>query len=401
MGHEAGGTSTPTFLRPVSSLMIGFPPARADQVTLANWRTAPYNRWAFHHVRELVPTAAIPRGAGSAWELSAGPMDLPVGDLAATNTDGIVILHQGRMVFEQYANGMTPSSPHILMSVSKSLIGLLAGIMVERGMLDPNRDVTDVVPELKATAYRGATIRHLLDMRVGVAFDENYLATSGLIIAYRKSTGWNPLVLGEAASDLRSFFGNLTQADGPHGGRFHYVSPNTDLLGWVMERSAGRRFADLMSELLWQPMGAEYDALITVDRLGAPRCAGGLCLTTRDLARVGQLIAQGGRRAGVAVIPQSWIEDIFSAGDPQAWLAGPFVPLFPGQPIHYRSKCYVVRGERPLFFGFGIHGQHLFVDRSAGLVIAKFSSQAAPLDVGRIAETLALVERIRKCLPGS
>jgi CubicO group peptidase (beta-lactamase class C family) len=132
-----------------------------------------------------------------------------------------------------------------------------------------------VVPELIGTAYEGASIQHLLDMRTGVAFDEDYMATSGPIVEYRKSTNGSPLGPGESPSDLRAFYQSLRTLDGHHGGRFHYISPNTDLLGWVIERATGCRFADLMSDCIWKPMGAEASAYITVDRLGAPRCAGG------------------------------------------------------------------------------------------------------------------------------
>jgi CubicO group peptidase (beta-lactamase class C family) len=125
-----------------------------------------------------------------------------------------------------------------------------------------------LVPEVGGTAYQGATMRRLLDIRAGVAFDEDYLATSGPIITYRKATNWVPLDPGEVPSDLRSFFRTMTERDGPHGGRFHYVSPNTDLLGWVIERVTGRRYPDLISALIWRPMGAARSAYITVDRLG-------------------------------------------------------------------------------------------------------------------------------------
>ena len=381
--------------------MASFPPAPEGQVTLANWRTPPFNRWAFHHVREIVPSAEIRHDRQAVWELPRESAGLELDDLGATDTDGLVILHRGRTVFEHYAHGMTATTPHILMSVSKSLLGLLAGILTARGQLDLEQPVTAVLPELESTAYRGATLRQLLDMRAGIAFNEDYLATIGPIVAYRKATGWNPLGPGESPSDLRSFFHELTQPDGPHGERFHYVSPNTDLLGWVIERATGRRYADLMSELLWQPMGAEHSSYITVDRLGAPRCAGGICVTTRDLARVGQLIVQGGRRGAAQVIPREWIDDVLHEGDPRAWDAGPFAPFFPGLPIHYRSKWYVVRGDRPLLFGFGIHGQNLFVDCAGEIVIAKFSSQAAPLDAARIARTTELVGRIRDLLRGA
>ena len=166
-------------------------------------------------------------------------------------------------------------------------------------------------------------------MRAGVAFDEDYLATSGPIVAYRKATNWVPLDPGEVPSDLRSFFRTMTERDGPHGGRFHYVSPNTDLLGWVIERATGRRYPDLISELIWRPMGAGRSAYITVDRLGAPRAAGGICATLRDLALVGQLIANGGTRGDKQVLPRAWLDDIAANGDPEAWSAGNFAEYLP------------------------------------------------------------------------
>jgi len=356
------------------------------KATLANWRTAPHNRRAFHHVRELVPSADIPNDRRRVRELAAQPVGLDLDRfLEQTGTDGMAIVHRGRLVFERYANGMTPQAPHILMSVSKSMLGLLAGMLD----LDAERRVTDFVPELQKSAYRGATVRHLLDMRAGVAFDEDYVATSGPIVEYRKATGWNPPGPGEQPSDLHAFLISLEEMDAPHGGRMHYVSPNSDLLGWVIERATGRRYAELMSELVWQAAGAEYSAYITVDRLGAPRCAGGMCVTLRDLARVGQWVIE--TKAG-------FLEDIRRNGDPQAWAAGDMAAYFPGLPMRYRSQWYLQEGEAPLYLGYGIHGQFLFVDPRNALVIAKLSSQAAPMDTARIGLAMRAVSEIRKSL---
>jgi CubicO group peptidase (beta-lactamase class C family) len=255
-----------------------------------------------------------------------------------------------------------------------------------------------VVPEVGNTAYAGATIGNLLDMRAGIQFDEDYLATSGLIIDYRKAHSWNPLEPGDEPSDLRSFYQRFTKRDGPHGGRFHYVSPNTDLLGWVIERAAGKRYADLVSELLWIPMGAKRSAYITVDRLGAPRCAGGVCATVEDLARVGQLIVQGGKRDAASIIPQVWIDEVVSQGSPEAWNDGDFARYFPRLSMHYRHKWYVIHGAAPWLFALGINGQNLFIDIRNQIVIAKVSSQALPLDDQRILLTIAAVEAIRRSL---
>jgi CubicO group peptidase (beta-lactamase class C family) len=361
------------------------------QVTLANWRNSPFNRWAFHHVRELIPSADIPNDPASVRALarvqadfSALRIDPDSGEalsleefLRGTDTDGMAVLHRGRLVFEHYGNGMTDETPHILMSVSKSMLGLL---IHELG-IDTGRRVVDILPELKATAYRDATVRHLLDMRAGIVWDENYLATSGPIVEYRKSTGWNP---SDGSSDLHSFYGSLTRAVA-HDGPIHYVSPNSDLLGWVVERVTGRRFADLLSERLWKKIGAERCAYITVDRLGAPRCAGGMCMTLPDLARVGLWLIE--HRA-------AFLEGL-QQGDPKAWSAGDLAQYFPGLPMRYKSQWYVLDG---LSFGWGIHGQHLFVDPVNQLVIAKLSSQALPIDVARMGLTLRAVSQLRKFL---
>jgi hypothetical protein len=250
--------------------MSGFPSVESDQVTLANWRTAPYLKWAFQHVREIVPSADIANSPSGVWPLEFAQKDLSSfsfqhgGEtysldrlIADTDTDGLAILHRGKVICEHYANGMTSNTPHILMSVSKSLTSIVAGILIDRGKLDPEQTVVSIIPELKNSVYSDATVRHVLDMRVGLDFDEDYLATSGPIVEYRKSTNWNPLAPGERPSDLRSFLSGLKDRAGPDGGSLHYVSTNTDLLGWILERSTATRFADLLSNLLWQPMGAQ------------------------------------------------------------------------------------------------------------------------------------------------
>lgn len=360
-----------------------------EKATLANWRTAPHNKWAFHHVRELIPSAEIRNDPAAVRMFPSSSLDLRIDRFVEeTDTDGIVILHRGRKVFEHYANGMDAESPHILMSVSKSMLGLLAGILSERGALELERPVGDYLPAVGTTAYRGATVRHLLDMRAGIEWDENYLATSGPIVEYRKATGWNPLPPGESPSDLLSFYQQLERGRA-HGGKFDYISPNTDLLGLVIEHATGRRYAELMSELVWKPIGARTSAYITVDRLGAPRTAGGMCVTAEDLARVGQALVEG------KVVPQPWIDDIETRGDRQAWDAGSFVEYFPGLPMSYRAKWYVLHDPSPLIFGVGIHGQNLFVDRKKELVIAKLSSQPAALDAPVIARTMRWVAELR------
>jgi len=392
-------------------MMRGFPPAPECQVTLANWRKPPFNKWAFSHVREIVPSAQIGGAGRAAIPLPQQPVDLsPLSIpfqgqsrswqefITTTHTDSLVILHQGQLVYEYYRPDLDASIPHILMSVSKSMLALIFGILAQKGVVRPEHLLCDWIPELQDSAYNKATLRDLLDMRVGVKFDEDYQATQGTIIAYRKAQGWDPIAPHEKPDNLRDFFSTLNERDGQHAGAFHYVSPNTDLLGWVLERATGEHYADLAHHLLWQPMGAEDDAYITVDRLGAPRCAGGQCTTARDLARIGLLISNQGQYGQTQIIPREWIDDIMQPSNladlRQAWEKGDFRPFFGNLPIHYRAKWYVWHGDRKILFGFGVFGQNLFIDFDTDTVIAKFSSQPLAVDPQLMGLTLAAAQSI-------
>ena len=383
----------------MSEVMQGFPPSEPNRVSLANWRKAPYCHWAFHHVREIIPSAEISNDPTDVWELKPDTMDtssLGIDNaMVSTDCDAIVVLHKDKLVHESYRNGMTSRDPHILMSVSKSMLGLVAGTLIERGELAESDLITKHLPEIENTAYAGATVRDLLDMRSWILFDEDYLATEGPIVDYRFAANWNPVPKDRVAADLRSFMSLLTETDGPHGGRFHYVSPNTDLLAWVFERASGMRYAELVSERLWKPLGAEAPGYITVDRIGGARAAGGKCLLARDLARVGMMMANGGQRDGKQVVPACWLEDIVQNGDPQAWKDGDFYNEMGQRDIHYRSKWYVNQEAEPLIFGVGIHGQFLFVDPAKKLSIAWFASQGSPLDSPLFEQVLATIEKIR------
>ena len=373
-------------------LMQGFPPLPDRQVSLANWLKPPFNRWSFRHVREILPTACIHRADAPAAALRRsdravgriafqGPdgSEWTVGRmLAETFTDGFLVLQRGRIVAESYDNGLTPEARHIVFSVSKSITASLSGVLVERGLLDPDAPVARYVPEIASSAYGDCTLRHVLDMTVSVAFVEDYLDSTGDYARYRASTGWIPDPDPARPVDMRSFLATLKRGAGPHGARFHYVSPNSDLLGWILERASGVRYARLLSELLWQPMGAEFDADIAVDRLGAPRSAGGISATLRDLGRFGELMRRRGMAENRQVLPGWWIDDIQANGDPAAWQYSEMVKSIPRG--RYRSKWYVIGNDHGAFCAIGIHGQWIYVDPAAEVVIVKLSSQPLAVD---------------------
>src|SRR5215467_8055539 len=334
-----------------------------------------------------IPTARIPRGTGPVWRLAADHRDiagirfrsedreLSVAELLAdTYTDGFLVLHQGRIVTEQYFNGLAPDVPHLLMSVSKSVTSTVAGTLAGRGVLDASALVTDIVPELHGTSFEGATVQHLLDMRAGTRFDEDYDNPEADVRTYERVYLWRPDD-GQARPDnALSYFGML-QNDGPHGGPFRYRSILPDVLAWVLERAAGTRLHELTATQLWQPMGAEFDAEITVDSRGNPMADGGICATLRDVARFGQLFLQRGRAADRAIVPEAWVDDtIRGAADGASAFDGADRP--PGHPpgAHYRN-CWWVRDQRvPFFHASGINGQNIFVHVPSQTVVAKLST---------------------------
>jgi CubicO group peptidase (beta-lactamase class C family) len=378
-----------------AGLMDDFPPTPDRLVTLANWRKAPFSAWGFRNVRRLIPTANIAAsGRATPLEMSLeeiGHIDFNGYDgnpttlshaLRATDTDAFVVLKRGRIAMEWYGNGMNATTPHIVFSVSKSICGTLGGILRDRGLLDPDDGVVDYIPELASSVYAGCTIRQLLDMAVGIAFNEDYEDPTGDVVRYRHAAGWDPLPAGETPIDLRGFLA-LQKPDGAkHGELFHYVSTNTDVLGWVYERACDQPYADILSEYLWAPLGAEHDAYITVDAHDAMRAAGGICVTPRDLARFGEMIRRRGVADGQQVVSGDWIDDINERGDPEAWSRSELADVFPQ--ASYRSQWYRIDRDRGVLVAFGIHGQWIYIHPEAELVIIRMASEATPLDPDRI-----------------
>jgi CubicO group peptidase (beta-lactamase class C family) len=407
MGALVRGSAAP------ADLMTGAPPFGSDRlVTLENWQDPPGNRWAFQHVRELIPTARIKRGGGTCWELPRASrdvlgLDVVLGDgnratvgqiLAATQTDGFLVLHRGRIVAEHYFNGMQPDTPHLLMSVSKSIIGAVAGRLAGTGKLDVTAQLTTFVPELDGTSFRGATVQQLLDMRTGTRFDEDYDDLAADVRAYEQVYLWRPRTDADMPADAISYFATLRN-DGEHGGAFRYRSILTDVLAWVLERAAGARLHELVSGELWEPMGAEFDAEITLDGHGNPMADGGICATLRDLGRFGLQYLSSPHASRPPVVPVEWVEDtVRGAPDgAEAFRAGDGRLGFPGQ-AHYRNCWWVHDPGAPFFYGAGIYGQNVFVHEPTETVAVKLSTWPRPLDQQARDVTIAAVITVGRSL---
>lgn len=393
--------------------MAGSPPALQSRVTLANWQDPPFNRWAFRHMRELIPSQPISARPGAAQPLRAsrkllGNPDVTRPDgskttladvLAGTCTDALVVLHEGELVAERYDAGMTASTQHLLMSVSKSIVGCVAGVLAGQGLVDTRAPVTRYVPEVGGSGYAGAAVRDLLDMRTGVRFRETYTDADAEVRVMERSMGWRPRLPGdpEGAYPYLATLGS----DGPHGRDFTYRSADSDMLGWVCERASGARMADLISTLIWQPIGAGTDAEITCDPLGCAIHDGGISARARDVARFGQMLLDDGMSGGRAVVPQAWLADARSpgAGVREAFARTDNEPVLPGG--WYRSQFWFI----PLAGGLvqaclGIHGQLVYVDRAARTVVVKMSSWPDAQNAAWLLDTLWACDAIAASLSG-
>lgn len=366
----------------------------AGPATLANWRTAPFSRRAFHHVREILPTAEIAANRDAPEPFTSAPRDISgvtfegidgqetnFGHILANSyTDGLVVLKGREIVCEWYGEGHDPACPHIVFSVSKSIVACLAGILADRGLIDPDALAVRYIPEAKGSAYGDCTVRHILDMTVDLDFEESYLNPDGDYARYREATGWNPPVPRDHPLDQNSFLLSLRRGPGEHGKSFAYMSPNSDFLGWLLERAGGKPLAELLSDHIWRPMGARDAAYVSLDRLGMARGAGGICATARDLALLGATMRDGGKAGGRQVIPAGWVADIRTGGDRDPWINGDpaYYELLPEG--GYRSKWYQTGNEHGAFCAIGIHGQWIYVDPAADAVIVRLASQPEPLD---------------------
>jgi CubicO group peptidase (beta-lactamase class C family) len=399
------------------------PEVQGVPVTAGNWQDPPVNRWAYWHVDDILPTYRVPRGDGPPRELPAAPaadgrglLAVPVtrADLSAstvgdvlddTFTDAYLVLQDGELVTEWYGALGAPDRPHALMSVSKSVVGCVAAVLIDRGQLDPDREITAYVPELAASGYAGALVRHVLDMRSGVRFLEEYANPESDIRRLDEWIGWQP---GGGDSEPRGLYGFLAtlEAEAPHGERFLYRSAESDVLGWVCERAAGRPMAELISELIWAPMGAEHDAVLLHDGLGTAVHDGGLCATGRDVARFGQMLLDGGLVPDGAggtrrVVPPQWLRRAWAvdADTRAAFAASPAEWAFPGG--WYRHQFWFRPGDHgDVLLCLGIHGQMLHVSRRTSTVCVKFSTWPQAQNPAFLEDTLRAFDAIGGFLAG-
>lgn len=394
--------------------MEGLPPpsekrlawARADHMRF------PTHRYAYSHMREFLPTVRVGRG-GQVWELPTAPRDDLDGisfktltdgreitwaeSLAANFTDAILVLHKGAIVYERYFGVTRQDTPHIAFSVTKSFVGTLAEMLVAEGRLDPAAPMGDLIPELRGSGFADATLRQVMDMTTALDFSEEYTDPTSGIGAMSNALGLTPRAPGySGATDVYAFLPTIAKA-GEHGERFTYRTCNTEVLGWLVARTEGKRIERVLSERIWQPLGMEQDADFLIDSTGMPFAGGGLNPVIRDMARFGEMMRCDGSGNGAQIVSGAAVESIRGGGSKEAFAKAGYVFL---PDSSYRSQWWIMPGNHGAFSARGIHGQVIYVDPAAEMTIARFASHPvaanSALDPTSLPAYRAMVEHLMR-----
>jgi CubicO group peptidase (beta-lactamase class C family) len=408
-----GESSDPKLL----GLMEGSPPRPERRIRFQDDRFLefPQIRWTLSHMRELCPTTNVWRGTDGATAL--GLID-PAIDAAIdavrfedtagrprtfgtshhdVYTDGIVILHRGRRVYERYFGALQAHIPHACFSITKSYVATIAATLIHEGVLDDAQLVRHYVPEMAHTAYGDATLRDVLDMQIGVAYSEEYTDPQAEVWTYARAGG-----LRSRPPDY-SGAGNFYEAlltlrkEGEHGRAFAYKTVNTEVLCWVMTRVTGSKLEILLSDRIWSRIGCEQDAYLTVDSIGVAMGGGGMSTSLRDMARFGELMRCEGAAQGRQVLPSAVISDIRRGSDPVKFAMAGYEQL---AGYSYRNMWWVSHDPLGAFEGRGIYGQRLYVAPAAEVVIARLSSHPVASSAANDAITMPAFAAVCRLLMG-
>ena len=378
----------------INKIMKGSPPPIKYQVTLDNWRKYPFNSWSFVNVRNLIPTSPIYNNPDKEVILQKQLIDIDdlVIDHKNTSyklkeifkicdTDAFLVMHKGKIKFEFYDKFTRFNTPHIIFSVSKSLTSLLTGILVEKKVININNYISHILPETKGTAYEDATVRNVLDMSIASGFIEDYTGQAEIFKKYRSSTGWDLPETNstQTVKGLHDFLSSMPKSNQKHGKKYHYCSPHSDLLGWIIERASGENYSKIMADLLFKKAGINHEANVTVDKWGASRAAGGISVSPYDLLLLSELVRNHGSNKNGQVVPAAWIEDFVNNKNNNSYLNQDNLERFPNG--NYRSKWYQTGFKDNEYCAIGIHGQNIWINPQKEITIVRMSSASDPINI--------------------
>lgn len=369
--------------------MQGFPPPKDKLIAQpsSDFFSFPKLRWTVCHIRELMPTTDVSRGIGAPstlnYELdknidaitftptnSKRPMTWKE-SLDANYTDGIMVMHHGKVVYERQNGCLNELGNHAAMSMTKSMTGLLAEILVTEGKLDDKALVASIIPELKNSGFGDATVRQVMDMTTALDYSEDYADPNADIWQYSEAA--SPLPKPKGYSGPNGYFEYLqtVKKKGQHGEAFNYRTINSDALGWIISRATGKAINELLSERIWQKIGAEQSAYMTVDAKGTPFAGGGISAGLHDMARIGSLMLNKGEINGERLFPAAVVDNIEAGGDKKAFAKAGYQQLTNGS---YKSMWWLFNNPTPIYAARGVHGQTVYIDPAADMVIVRFAS---------------------------
>ena len=378
-----------------------------NDMNVKNWLTAPINKRSFQNVESLFDTVRIKRSSEVPSEI---PLNLRSLDsieiqniegqtqsfkdmIASTHTDSFLVLKNGEIIFEEYFNEMNPESLHLMNSITKSFMGMLVGILADKGVFDIKEKVTKYVPELNDTGFSETTIQSALDMSAAVKFEEDYDEPFCDFWKEAAVVGWRPdLVDDNSPKTLLDFALSLKEKEQEEIEGYHYRSVLTNVLAMVIERATDERVQDLLEKHIWQKLKTEQDAVIVVDKTGLPFAGAGMNACTRDLARFGQMILNDGTYEREQIVPKEWIDSTRMGDDGyrERFAKSDHGAMFPEG--HYKNQMWVANSEEMMCVG--IYGQTIHINKNTGTVIVKFSSFPEPADEILFANSFILLATV-------
>lgn len=395
--EESQNTATQTVLNAEESnpnkmgWMQGFPPPK-DKILSAkdgSFFNFPALRYSVNHMREFFPSRRVLSAKDDYYTLrtkhdkeiesivftpwnSETPMNWQE-FLDANYTDGIIILHKGKIIYETYPAGLQPDGVHAAMSVSKSFTGTIASILIAEGQIDPNKFISYYIPELTDSAFGDATVQQVLDMTTSLDYTEDYTNPNAGVWQYAESG--NPFRPDNYTGpyDYYDYLMTLKKKPGQeHGEMFEYKTVNTEVMGWVVSKVTNKSITELISEKIWVPMGAKYDGYYLVDPAGIAYAGGGFSLNLNDMAIFGEMVRNNGKLGRYEILSKKATDEISRGGDPELFAKGGEYPLLKGWSYH--NFWWITNNEHKAFMARGVHGQAIYIDPVAEMVIVRFAS---------------------------
>ena len=378
-----------------------------SEINVHNWNKHPNQVWSFQNMKDLFSTKTLLKSKNPSsldmklnqdienfeFDTLEGKSTSIKGSFSETHADAFLVIKNEEIIYEKYFNEMSTQSPHLMNSISKSFLGMLAGALVGKGIVDPEDKISNLIPGFKDSAFAETSLQNALDMAGAVKFGEDYAQADADFWHETAVVGWRPdLKANLNANNLKEFAQSLKDTEQIDGEKYHYRTILTDVAAMALEQAANKSVFDLMDEHIWQKLKPENDAHVVLDPNDFPYFGAGMNASARDLGRFGMMLLNDGMYAGEQIVPASWISDTIAgdSGYKKRFAESEHGPMMPDG--HYKNKMWVV--DEDIMLCIGIHGQFICINKATNSVIVRFSSQPEPLDIMMFANTLAGIQSV-------